>query len=118
LGSKPVPVSVKVPEVPTTALCGKTDARTGVGLSTVNAKVDDAAAPGFTTAISAVSPEVRLEAGMTAVREVALMRVVERVLPLNVTTAPVAKPEPVTCRVVAAAPACTLFGATLVKAAT
>jgi hypothetical protein len=59
-------------ESPTTTLVGDTDVSTGVGLSIANAMEADAAAPGFATAISAVPPALRLEAGITAESEVAL----------------------------------------------
>jgi hypothetical protein len=73
LGSKPEPVRVNVPELPAAMLLGETDVSTGVGLSTRKGRLVEGAVPGLTAAISAVSPEVRLEAGITAEREVELV---------------------------------------------
>jgi hypothetical protein len=115
--TKPVPVRSRVASPdPASALPGLTAVTAGTGLLTVKVATADVPPPGegFIMVTLTVVPSARSLDGNSALRAVAEVKVVVRLVPFHCRTEALTKPVPTTSRVVLAAPAVTVEGVRLV----
>jgi hypothetical protein len=108
--TKPVPLTVSVNAAPpAAAVFGFSDVIVGGGAVMVKDAPFETVPPEETVTVAVPAAAIKL-AGTAAVNCVALPKVVVRVAPFHRTTAPEAKPVPLTISVNAAPPATAVFG--------